>query len=214
MKLVKLDSEEIDNLIESKELDNDILFRKYRFENTKILVKPNELVLLSLNGKIIDGTEYPGTYFAKMELTKENNWKNINIKNAEKDGLSIIFLNRNIIKDNKFYIKEKVKYKINKKNKSKDVTIKGKYDFWIENPSNFLNKVIGLRNHFSKQELIERTREYINSSIREKITILFKNNDVFVYENYSDNNLNEFDKKLFEYGICIKKFEIESVEKL
>lgn len=214
MKLEKCNKEEKESLIECNELNNDILFRKYSISDSAILVKENELIVALINGKIMDIAESPGIYKIINKKSDLKNWKDVIIKNAENDGESIIFLNRKIIKENKFLIKEKINYKELEKRNFKEITIKGTYDFYIENPKNFFKKVIGLRNHFSKQELIEQTRKYITSSIRKNINILIKNDellvDIFQNVNYKKN---EYDEKLLEYGIGIKKFEIENIKK-
>ena len=105
--------------------------------------------------------------------------------------------------------------------KSSEIYIKleGFYDFRIEDTLKFLSKVIGLRNHFSKQELIEKIRKYIISSIEKGINEISEeyklNIDTLVQKSKELEvklKQNEYDVKLLEYGIKLLYFDVKDFE--
>jgi rubrerythrin len=96
----------------------------------------------------------------------------------------------------------------------------GKFDFQIVDPLSFLeNMVIGLRTHYSKQELIEQIRNYIVNSIIKGITEVsnaYKINIQEICEKSKETDIgvsqNVYDDKLLEKGIKITFFNIEKLE--
>lgn len=225
MKFTKIEDNAEINL-ECNDLNNDILFRKYQIkENNIVLLKENQFLILSEKGKILDIEEEVGKYKIeegnsnKVELFKE--WQDLNIAKSEEEPLSVIFLNRRIINKNKYFIEEPIKYIEYTENEEKEYYIKisGSYDFYIENPKVFLGRVIGLRNHFSKQELIEQIRKHVVKSIEKGISELSEEYklDIETIETKSKElkiklSQNDSDKKLLEYGIKLNYFDIDTLE--
>lgn len=214
------------NFLECNELDNDVLFRRYPIKyNDEILVKENQFVLLIEKGDVLDVEEKSGMYRIEEGSSQKNDfskiWGNLKIKKSEDTPLSVIFLNRRIIRKNKYFIAEPIKYIEYDKNDEKEyyIKIKGCFDFHIIDPKMFINKVIGLRNHFSKQELIEQIRKYVVSSIEKGIKELSEEYklDINTIQTKSKElqiklSQNDSDEKLLEYGIKLNYFDIDEVE--
>ena len=204
------------NILQCNDLNNDILLKKYLINiDDNILLRENQLIILTENGKILDIEEENGLYKIEEGVSQKDyylkEWKNLIIRNAEKVPLSIIFLNKSIIKQNKYNIQ---KLKLGRHN----IKIIGKYEFYIDKPEKFLSRVIGLRKYYSKQELIEQIRMYIIKSIEKRIEFVSKDDyiDSEIINNFylEQNELvqNEFDKKMLEYGIILNSFNIEKIE--
>lgn len=226
MKFTKVKDNDIDVNVECNELNNDILFRKYNVkENNIVLLKENQFLILSEKGQVLDIEESAGKFKIeegksdKNEFFKE--WENVNIQKSEKEPLNVIFLNRKIIRRNKYFIDEPIKY-IEHNEKDKKIyyiKISGNYDFDIVDPKRFLGRVIGLRNHFSKQELIEQIRKYALQSIEKGINELsqeYKLNIDTIKTKSKELEIklskNESDDKLLEYGVKLTYFDIENLE--
>ncbi len=225
LKLCENTGEE-DKVLLCNELNNDILFRMYHVEeNVLIRLQEYQLLLLLENGRVLDVVQNTGYYQVVSEEADKkdipNEWENVCIQKGENEPLSILFINQKMIEHNKYFIEEPIKYKEYHGNNIKEYNIKisGRYDFYIENPKKFLLKVIGLRNHFSKQELIEQTRKYAIKSIEDGINELseeYKLNVDMIKTKSKELAIqlrrNEFDEKLSEYGIKITYFDIETLE--
>lgn len=209
-------------LVECKNLSNDLLFLKYNIlENNVVSVKENQNIVLVEKGKVVDLKEEKGTYIIKDVEEEKGLNENLIIRKAENEELCVIFFNRAEIKNNKYIIDNPIKYIDWKNGESEEIYIKleGNYDFKIDNILNFLSKVIGLRNHFSKQELIEKIRKYINNSIEKGINQISEEYklDIDTLTQKSKEleiNLkqNEYDIKLLEYGIKLLYFDINKFE--
>ncbi len=177
MKLVFMQKENSDNkVIESKHLGNDTIFKKYSvFENDIIRIKPNEIVLLIKKGMLLDIKEDVGEYYVNdpIIIDKESaeELKNIKIRKSEEEKLCVLFINVDVLKNNKYIFNDPIKYVDWKNGEASEIYIKleGLYDFKIENPKKFISQVIGLRSIYTKQELVERIRKYVLNSIEEGI---------------------------------------------
>ena len=191
-------------------------------EGDIVKVSENQFVCVFEKGRVLDIEENKGTYKLENLDIKDDEfdsiWKNLIVRKAENESLCILFFNTNIIKHNKYIINDPIKFKNWKNGEFSDICInlEGYYDFKIENPKMMLSKVIGLRNLFTKQELIEKIRKYIIYSIEEGINELsdeYKLDiDTLVLE--SDKleiklRQNEYDLKLLEYGVKLTYFDIK-----
>ena len=161
-------------IIECPELSNNIIFKKYNVSEGDIVkVSENQFVCVFEKGRVLDIKENKGTYKLENLDIKDDEfdsiWKNLIVRKAENESLCILFFNTNIIKHNKYIINDPIKFKNWKNGEFSDICInlEGYYDFKIDNPKMMLSKVIGLRNLFTKQELIEKIRKYIIYSIEE-----------------------------------------------
>lgn len=212
--------------IECPELSNNVIFKKYdASEGDVVKLLKNQFICAFEKGKILDIKENAGIYKLQNIDTKDeefdNEWKNIIVRKAEEEKLCVLFFNTDMIKHNKYIISDPIKFKNWKNGEVSEIFInlEGCYDFKIENPKMMLSKVIGLRNLFTKQELIEKVRKYIICSIEEGINELsdeYKLDiDTLVLE--SDKleiklKQNEYDLKLLEYGIKLTYFDIKKFE--
>ena len=107
-----------------------------------------------------------------------------------------IFFNLNIIKGNKFYIKKRYK---------NNFYGDGSFDFQIENPLKLFNKVIEVRNYYSREELLEQIRERISKIVT---SVIKKNKDEYIIEEVIHSSINVFK----EYGIQIVSCDIKNIQ--
>lgn len=226
MKLLKINDDFKDEqILKWDDLNNDIIFRKYLVkENSKIKLQKDQIGILFMEGKVYDLIEDEGMYLVcdvknKNGLYEE--WNDLIIRNTENEPLEIIIMNRKIIKHNKYFVTEPIEYIEYGKNESKEYYIKfnGNFDFYIENPKVFLSRVIGLRSHFSKQEIIEQIRKFVIESIKIGMEELSKGYKLSLEEVQTKSKeleikleKNDADQKLLEYGIRVTYFDIEDLE--
>ena len=107
------------------------------------------------------------------ELEKWQDYDDIKTKDLP---LSIVFINLQEIKENKFYFKKPIEYidwtnlhfdeeKNTEEPLKTAFTGDGKFNFIISNPVLFLSSILGIREHYTKQELIEQIRKIVVNSI-------------------------------------------------
>ncbi len=226
MKFIKL--EEIttnSKIIKCGKLTNDIIFMKYDVNiNDIIEISDCEFVALIDKGQVYDVEDKKGKYIIKDKISKfeiKEEWKDLHIRKTEEDNLCVIFLNKNEIKDNKYLLElpvKNIKF-IENNSKEKYVYLEGYYDFKIENHKMFFSKIIGIRKHFTKQELIEKIRKYVLKSIEKginEILLEYNLNIKELPENSKKLELrlkeNEYDKKLLEYGVKLTYFDISNLK--
>lgn len=208
-------------LIECKNLNNDLLFIKYDVSEDEIIkLNENQNIALVEEGKVTDLKKEQGLYSIKETNSKEID-ENLSIRKAENEKLCVLFINTSEIKHSKYFMNDPIKYLDWRNGFSREIFVKleGYYDFKIENSLNFLSKIIGIRNYFSKQELIEKVRKYVIKSIEEGInelsleykldidSLVLKSKELEI-----KLKQNEYDKKLLEYGIKILYFDIKKFE--
>ena len=211
------------NILEYK-FNNDILFKKYEINNNIIKLDNNQLVCLIEKGRILDYKDSEGIYIVKNNNLIEKydkEWNSFIIRDAEDQKLCVVFFNKNIISKNKYIINDPIKYVNWENGKEEEIYIKisGTYNFKIIDSAKFLSKAIGLSSIYVKQELIERIREYVLNSIQEGINELSKEYKLDINTLYSKSKdleiklkQNEYDKKLFEYGIKLTYFDITNLD--
>lgn len=207
-------------IIKCNKLTNDIIFMKYDINIDDIIeINNNEFGALIYKGEVCDTKEENGIYLVKNEVSKiEEEWQDLHIRKTEEDDLCIVFLNRDEIKGNKFLLEIETK-NLNLITKEKYVYLEGYYDFKIEHPKMFFSKIIGIRKHFTKQELIEKIRKYVLKSIEKGINDILQEYNLDIKdlpENSKKLELklkeNEYDKKLLEYGVKLINFDISNLE--
>lgn len=228
IKLVNLlEKQETKNIVKCNKLNNDMIFMKYNVALGDVIdVKENEYVVLVEKGIVYDAHDKVGQYVVMNEIIDSDEdikekWKDLKIRKTDNNELCVIFLNKDIITHNRYFINDPIKYADWKDGKSKNVYIKveGFYDFKIEDPKKLLSQVIGLRAHFSKQELIERIRKFVINSIEKGINEISEEYklDIESLETKSKEleiklKQNEYDYKLLEYGVKITYFDISHLE--
>ena len=223
IKLIYLDRvDENNKILRCKKLSNDMIFLKYSISEGDIIqIEENQCVCVIEKGNVLDIKDDMGYYLIRNKENSLEQLKNITIKKCEDESLCVIFINKNIIKNNKYIFREPIKYKKWKDNEYIQLFIKleGNYSLKIEEPKLFLRRVIGLRTHYSKQELIEQIRKFILKTIEEgrnEISEEYKLDIDRLVENSKKLELklkeNEYDKKLLEYGVKIVYFDISKLE--
>lgn len=228
IKLVSLLENKVDKkIIKCNNLSNDMIFMKYDVILGDIIeVSDSQYVVLIEKGIVYDTVDKSGQYIVMNEIIDsdkdiKDEWKDLKIRKTENNGLCVVFLNKNLIKHNKYIINDPIKYVDWKDGSSKEIYIKveGFFDFKIEDPKKLLSKIIGIRNHFSKQELIERIRKFVVNSIEKGINELSEEYklDIKTLETKSKEleiklKQNEYDEKLLEYGVKLTYFDISHLE--
>ena len=103
-------NEETEDILKCDKLCNDIIFMKYDVSiNNIIEITENEFIILIYKGQVYDFKEEVGKYIVKeTDLEIENEWENLFIRDAENNDLCVIFLNKNIIKNNKLLINKTI----------------------------------------------------------------------------------------------------------
>lgn len=216
-----------EKIVKCNNLSNNMIFKKYDVSlGDTVEVLDNQYAVLIEKGIVYDVKEKPGRFLIMVEIIDTNKdlkeeWKDLKIRKTDNNKLCVIFLNKELIKHNKYVMNNPIKYKDwkSKKNKQIYIKIEGFYDFKIEDPKKLLSKVIGLRAHFSKQELIEKIRNYILSSIEKGINEISEEYKLDI-EDLPENSKNleiklkqnEYDKKLLEYGVKLTYFDIDNLK--
>ncbi len=228
IKLISLLEKEKDKkIIKCDNLSNDMIFMKYDvIPNDIVEISDSQYIVLIEKGIVYDVQDKAGQYIVMNEIIDtdkdiKDEWKDLKIRKTEDNGLCIVFLNKNVIEHNKYMINDPIKYVDWKDGSSKEIYIKveGFYNFKIEDSKKLLSQIIGLRNHFSKQELIERIRKFVVNSIEKGINELSEEYklDIKTLETKSKEleiklKQNEYDAKLLEYGVKITYFDISHLE--
>ena len=214
------------DLLSIENLGNDILIRKIKVDNKKyVQIKENECVVLYNTNKILDQKDESGIYeivdVQNMEKTSLENW-NFEIQKAEDEESGLLYINTAEIVNNKFYIKNPITYtdwSYEEEPFESKVKVEGIFNFKIIKPENFLKIVIGLREHYSKPELLEQVRNYILKSIEEGIKEL---SEVFkidistfvnkIHELDIKVSQNNYDEKLLSKGIKVTYFDLNKID--
>lgn len=215
-----------EDILDIDNLGNDILIRKILIFNKKYInVKENECVVLYSKGKILDKQDESGLYeIIETDEESENiteEWK-FKIQKAEDEETGVLFINTAEIIENKFYIRNPITYtdwSYEDEPFESKVRLEGVFNFKIIKPENFLKIVIGLREHYSKPELLEQIRIYILKSIEEGIKELsevFKIDIRTFINNIHDLDIkvskNVYDDKLLSKGIKVTFFDINKID--
>lgn len=228
IKLVKLlEKQEENSIIKCNNLSNNMIFMKYDVNIGDIIEVTNaQYAVLIEKGIVYDAHEDSGQYIIMNEIIDsdvdvKDEWKDLKIRKTDNNSLCVIFLNKNVIEHNKYTINDPIKY-INWKDEVSQkiyIKIEGFYDFKIVDPKMLLSKIIGLRKHFSKQELIERIRKYVTNSIEKGINEISEEYKLEVEDLEKKSKeleiklkQNEHDEKLLEYGVKITYFDISHLE--
>lgn len=195
----KLEEEEYISL-EAIKLDNNILLEKqFLDENQHYLVKlkENQCAILFEKGQVYDIVKEEGMYSIHLgpNMSFPEDLLEYQVKENQ-DKLCVIFLNRNLITNNKFYIPKKHK---------NNFYGEGEFEFQIVNPVKLFNKVIEIRSFYSREELLEQVRERISKIAIE--VIKRQENEYFINEEIIVSSRNV----LNEYGIKIMGADIKNI---
>lgn len=148
-------------------------------------------------------------------------WRGFQPPKADNSSLCIIVFNMKEIEGNSFHIDKPIKYTdwTKKKPLQAKFTCRGKFNFKIDDPALFFSRVYGVRDHYSKLELIEQIRKNAINSIQEGINELseeYKLSIELVKTKTSELEIkvkeNEYDLKLRMRGIKITYFELSDLD--
>lgn len=216
-------------IIQCDDMNDDILIRKLPDEivdKKPFMLKEGQYAILYKAGKIYDAIAKKGTY--EIEASKPSKsrkemerWKDFTPPKPDNSGLCIVVFNMKEIANNSFHIDKPIKYIDWTKNvplKAK-FTCNGKFNFVIDDPALFFSRVYGLRDHYSKLELIEQIRKNAINSIQEGINELseeYKLSIELVKTKTSELEIkvkeNNYDIKLKMRGIKITYFELSDLD--
>lgn len=196
-----LEDDEEYNIIECQKLDNNILLYKQKLDENQhyvVKLKEKQYAVLFEKGEILDAIKEEGVYTIRNtpNTAFPEDFAEYITKNNE-DKLCILFFNLNIITGNKFYLKKKHR---------KEFYGEGTFDFQIERPLKFFNKVIQLRNYYSREELLEQIRERISKIVTS--VIKEQENAYKIKEEAINSSVNIFK----EYGIKIVSSDIKNIQ--
>jgi membrane protease subunit (stomatin/prohibitin family) len=210
-------------------MDNDTLIVRLpdKIENKRpVMLKEGQYAILYKAGKVHDAIHKKGLY--EIEASKQaktrkemEKWREFVPPKKDDSELCIIVFNMKEITQNNFYIDKPIEYIDWSKDKpiKARFTCKGKFNFKIEDPFLFFSRVFGVRDHYSKLELIEQIRKQAVSSIQEGINELsseYKLSMELVKTKTSELeikvNENEYDLKLKMRGIKITYFELTEID--
>lgn len=196
-----LDDDEEYSIIECKKLDNNILLYKQKLDENQhyiVKLKEKQYAVLFEKGQLLDAISEAGVYTIRDEPNTAfpEDFSEYITKNTE-DNLCILFFNLDLITGNKFYLKKK---------RTKDFYGEGTFDFQIESPLKFFNKVIQVRNYYSREELLEQIRERISKIVTS--VIKEQENAYKIKEEAINSSVNIFK----EYGIRIVSSDIKNIQ--
>lgn len=192
------------NILTCNTLSNDMIFKKYHISINQYIELINEqYICLIENGKLLDIKSGKGIYY--IEEINENSKYNVLIPKVQKNELSAIFMNGTIIKNNRCIFN-------NFKYDKFDLEIEVMYDLKITNPEKFLGKIIELRTHYSKQELIEILRKYLFSYIKACIKQCKSESEIINHIKAIEEEIyvSEWNLKITERGVALTNFRIMS----
>lgn len=196
-----LEDDEKYQILECTKLDNNLLLYKKKIDENEhyiVKLKENQYAVLFEKGQIWDVIKEAGLYTIKTEPNTSfpEDLTDYQIKDNQ-DKLCVIFFNRDIITGNKFYLKKKHK---------NNFYGEGTFDFQIEKPLKLFNKVIEVRNYYSREELLEQIRERISKIV----TSVIKNqtNAYIIEEEVINSSIDIFK----EYGIRIVASDIKNIQ--
>ena len=214
----------LEKVIRVDNLSNDILIRKVVLDNQKYLeISEEQVVVFYENGKIIDVVYKKGIY----EISEGDTYRdlilwNFEIQKAEENESGFLFINLAEIVNNKFFIRNPITYtdwSYEEEPFESKVKLEGVFNFKIVAPEKFLRIVIGLRENYSKPELLEQIRIYILKSIEEgtkELSEKFKIDINTLVNKAEEINVkvsqNEYDAKLLSKGIKVTYFDIKNVD--
>lgn len=230
MKFAKLsEGADLSSVIQCDDMDNDTLVVRLpdKIENKKpVMLKENQYAILYKNGKVHDAIHKKGMY--EIEASKQaktrkemEKWRQFVPPKKDDSELCMIVFNLKEILHNSFSIEKPIEYIDWSKDKpiKAKITCKGVFNFRIDDPYLFFSRVYGVRDHYSKLELIEQIRKQAVNSIEEGINELsneYKLSIELIKTKTSELEIkvkeNEYDLKLKLRGIKITYFELTELD--
>lgn len=230
MKFAKLSPEaDMTKVIQCDDMDNDTLVVRLpdKIENKRpVMLKEGQYAILYKAGKVYDAIHKKGMYeieSSKQAKTRKEmeKWREFVPPKKDDSELCMIVFNMKEIKNNHFSIEKPIEYIDWSKDKpiKARITCKGIFNFRIDDPYLFFSRVFGVRDHYSKLELIEQIRKQAINSIQEGINELsneYKLSIELVKTKTSELEIkvkeNDYDIKLKMRGIKITYFELTDLD--
>lgn len=230
MKFGKLsEGANLSKVIQCDDMDNDTLVVRLpdKIEDKKsVMLKEGQYAILYKKGKVHDAIHKKGMY--EIEASKQaktrkemEKWRQFVPPKKDDSDICMIVFNMKEIVNNNFSIEKPIEYTDWSKDKpiKASITCRGVFNFRIDDPYLFFSRVYGVRDHYSKLELIEQIRKQAISSIQEGINELsneYKLSIELVRTKSSELEIkvkeNEYDLKLKMRGIKITYFELKDIE--
>jgi len=234
-------------MIRCDNMDNNLLMKKVTREDgiipngSRIIVAPGQVVALYDNGKILDATAEEGVYTFETQAAPsffggdfgsvfKDMWDRFKFGGAAAKEQAVFFFNVKEILGNKFGTPNPVPYKdwghplTNPRTNSlmpMSVEIKcfGTYTFQIADPAQFMSRIAGSAEEYTKEELVEQMRAEVIGTFSNVLNSLCE--DAHKVEALSLPNQTDeikaimeefvFDEPIRNRGIKIVSFVVESV---
>ena len=175
--------------ISCPDMGNDVLMRKIETKNgtiahgSKFIVAPGQVAVIYDNGEILDATAEPGIYTFDSESTPsffggdfgavfKEMWMRFKFGGGIAKEQAIFYFNIKEIIGNKFGTPNPVPYKdwghplLNARTGEKtamrlEIKCFGTYTFKITNPALFMEKISGITEFYTKEDLVEQMRSEV-----------------------------------------------------
>lgn len=233
--------------LQCDDMGNDVLMKKVTTEDgvipngSRIIVAPGQVAALYDNGKILDATAEAGVYEFKTESSPsffggdfgpvfKDMWERFKFGGGIAKEQAVFFFNIKEIIDNKFGTQNPIPYKdwghplTNPRTNSlmpMSVEIKcfGKYSFKIIDPAKFMMEIAGVRDEYTKEQIVEQIRSEVIGSFQnitnslgeddKKIAALSLPNQTDEIRELMDKQI--FDEPIRNRGLKLVTFVVESV---
>lgn len=233
--------------IRCEDMGNDILMKKISPKNgtiahgSKFIVSPGQVAVIFDNGNILDATAEPGIYTFDSKSTPsffggdfgdvfKEMWTRFKFGGAIAKEQAIFYFNIKEIIGNKFGTPNPVPYKdwghplLNARTggySAMRLEIKcfGTYTFKITNPALFMEKITGVADIYTKEDLVEQMRSEVVGAFSNILNSLSEEEhkvEALSLPNKTDEireimNESIFDQSIRDRGISLVVFNVESV---
>ena len=233
--------------ISCEDMGNNILMRKIEPKNgtiangSKFIVSPGQVAVIYDNGNILDATAEPGIYSFDSDSTPsffggdfgavfKEMWTRFKFGGAIAKEQAIFYFNVKEIIGNKFGTPNPVPYRdwghllINNRMGGYtpmrlDIKCFGTYTFKITNPALFMEKIAGVKDVYTKEDLVEQMRSEVVGAFSNILNSLSEEEhkvEALSIPNKTDEiraimNESVFDQSIRDRGISLVVFNVESV---
>ena len=233
--------------ISCEDMGNDILMRKIEPKNgtiahgSKFIVSPGQVAVVYDSGIVLDATAEPGIYTFDSEATPsffggdfgavfKEMWTRFKFGGAIAKEQAIFYFNVKEIIGNKFGTPNPVPYRdwghplLNARTGMQtamrlEIKCFGTYTFKITNPALFMEKISGVVDVYTKDDLVEQMRSEVVGAFSNILNSLSEEEhkvEALALPNKTDEirtimNESIFDQSIRDRGISLVVFNVESV---
>lgn len=233
--------------ISCEDMGNEILMRKIEPKNgtiahgSKFIVAPGQVAVIYDNGAILDATAEPGIYTFDSESTPsffggdfgavfKEMWTRFKFGGGIAKEQAIFYFNVKEIIGNKFGTPNPVPYRdwghplLNARTGGQtamrlEIKCFGTYTFKITNPALFMEKITGVSDVYTKEDLVEQMRSEVVGAFSNILNSLSEEEhkvEALALPNKTDEiraimNESVFDQSIRDRGISLVVFNVESV---